>query len=82
MKKAEMNLVAQVQDDELNTEDSEITLYTAKDIQNIFHCGRTKAYQIMNMSGFPSFRIDSSIYVEKNELKKWIARMKNRNIST
>lgn len=30
----------------------------------------------MNMSGFPSFRIDSSIYVEKNELKKWIARMK------
>lgn len=38
-----MNLVAQVQDDELNTEDSEITLYTAKDIQNISHCERTKA---------------------------------------
>ena len=53
-----------------------------KDIQNIFHCGRNKAYQIMNMSGFPSFRIDSSIYVEKNELKKWLARVKNRNVST
>ena len=77
-----MNLVAQAQADELNADDSNITLYTAKDIHNSFHCGRDKAYQIMNMSGFSSFRIDSSIYVEKNELKKWIARVKNRNVFT
>ena len=82
MKKAEMNLVAQAQTDELNTEDSEITLYTTKDIQKIFHCGRKKAYEIMHIQGFPSFRIDSSIYVEKNELRKWISRIKSKNINT
>lgn len=54
-----------------------VTLYTAKDIQTIFKCGRKKSYEIMNMSGFPSFRINSAIYVEKSELEKWIAKHKN-----
>jgi len=57
-------------------------IYTPKDIQRIFKCGRKKSYEIMNMTGFPSFRIDSSLYVEKNELEKWIFRSKNRNINT
>ena len=46
--------------------------HTAKDIQNIFKCGRKKAYEIMHITGFPSFRIDTSLYVEKSELEKWI----------
>ena len=59
-----------------------IILYTAKDIQNIFKCGRKKAYEIMHITGFPSFRIYTSLYVEKSELEKWINRNKNKCIIT
>lgn len=59
-----------------------IMLYTAKDIQNIFKCGRKKAYEIMHITGFPSFRIDTSLYVEKSELEKCINRNKNKCIIT
>ncbi len=54
-----------------------VVLYTAKDIQTIFKCGRKKSYEIMNAPGFPSFRINSALYVEKTQLEKWIARYKN-----
>lgn len=60
----------------------DIILYTAKDLQRIFKCGRRKSYELMNTPGFPSFRIDTSLYVEHGELEKWIARNRNKNIST
>lgn len=60
----------------------DIVLYTARDLQEIFKCGRKKAYEIMNMRSFPSFRIDNFLYVEKDELTKWIARNKHRTIAT
>lgn len=56
-------------------------LYTCKDLQEIFKCGRKKAYEIMNSQGFPSFRINTSLYVEKSELEKWIGRNRNKNIN-
>lgn len=62
--------------------ENNITLYTPKDIQEIFKCGRKKSYEIMHIPGFPSFRIDTSLYVEKTELEKWICRNKNKNINT
>lgn len=82
MKKTEPDWLPRGQSDKPNEDDSGITLYTAKDIQRIFHCGKNKAYEIMHMHGFPSFRINSAIYVEKNELKKWIASVKNRSVLT
>lgn len=60
----------------------DIVLYTPPDIQNIFKCGKKKAYEIMHMAGFPSFRIDTSIYVEKSELQKWLNRNKFKNLNT
>ena len=60
----------------------EIKLLTAKDLESIFHCCKKKSYQIMNMKGFPSFRIDTMLYVEEGELKKWIANCKNKNLIT
>ena len=36
----------------------------------------------MHIKGFPSFRIDTSLYVEKSELEKWINRNKNKCIIT
>ena len=62
--------------------DTEIVLFTPKDIQRIFQCGRKKAYDIMHTPGFPSFTINSSLYVEKSELEKWIVRSKNKTIIT
>lgn len=62
--------------------ETEIIIYTPKDIQRIFNCGRKKSYEIMNMSGFPSFRIDTKLYVEKKELEKWISKNKNKNLNT
>ena len=62
--------------------ETEIIIYTPKDIQRIFNCGRKKSYEIMNMSGFPSFRIDAKLYVEKKELEKWIFKNKNKNLNT
>ena len=61
---------------------NDVVLYNAKDLQTIFKCGQKKAYQIMNMRGFPSFRIDSLLYVEKEELIKWLARNKCKNLDT
>lgn len=64
-----------------NTE-NEIILYTPADIQNIFKCGKKKAYEIMHMNGFPSFRIDTALYVEKTALADWIMRVKNKKLNT
>lgn len=62
--------------------DGDIILYTVKDIQRIFQCGRTKAYDIMNLRGFPSFKVDTILYVEQTALKKWIEQSKNKRIRT
>lgn len=58
------------------------TLYNATDIQTIFKCGRKKAYEIIHMTGFPSFKIDNMIFVERGELEKWLARAKGRELFT
>lgn len=62
--------------------ENEIILYTPADIQSIFKCGKKKAYEIMHMSGFPSFRIDTALYVEKTALIDWIMRVKNKKLNT
>lgn len=66
----------------MNNPNDEIILYNAKDLQTIFKCGRRKSYELMNAPGFPSFRIDSSLYVEKGELEKWIARNRCKRVTT
>ena len=50
----------------------EITLYTVDDIKRIFKIGRTNAYQLMTSSGFPSFRMNKKLYVEKEKLAEWV----------
>ena len=66
----------------MNNDMVDVVLYTTKDIQEIFKCGRKKSYEIMNMKGFPSFKIDTTLYVEKEQLKRWIDRNKNNCLST
>lgn len=57
-----------------NIDRYEIVLYTIKDIQNIFKLGRTKAYELMASDGFPSFKLNSRVYVEKAKLNEWVSK--------
>lgn len=45
-----------------NMPEKEITLYTPKDLQNIFGCGRKRAYEIMHIAGFPSCGFGDRVY--------------------
>ena len=68
--------------EELNVRPSEPVMFNVHDIMRIFKCGRDKAYSIMQTEGFPSFRIDGTYYVERDNLEKWIGSCKNKIIST
>ena len=54
--------------------------YTVKDIQRIFHCGRDKAYEIVNMKGFPKMNVSRKILVHPEALRKWIQQNHSRKI--
>lgn len=64
-----------------NIDADSIILYTVNDIQRIFHIGRTKAYELMSANGFPSFRMNSRMYVEQNELRSWINKRQGKSFS-
>lgn len=57
-----------------------MTLYKVSDIKKLFGCGSKKAYQIMHMKNFPSFKINGTLYVEEDELKRWICRCKGKDL--
>lgn len=55
-----------------NPNTNEIVLYTVTDIQRIFKIGRTKAYELMSANGFPSFKLNSRLYVKQDHLNAWL----------
>ena len=59
-----------------------VMLLRVDDVRKVFGCGRKKAYQIMHIPGFPSFKLDGVLYVEADALKKWISKCCNKNIFT
>lgn len=58
-----------------------IVLYTVEDIQQIFKLGRTKAYELMSSDGFPSFRLNTKLYVERGKLQNWIDKRVGKSFS-
>lgn len=62
----------------VNTEP--ITLYTVKDIQSIFQCGKRQAYELFTVNGFPAFSIGRKKLVEKQALENWLAQNKGKKI--
>lgn len=54
------------------SKNNDIILYTPKDIQNIFMCGKNQAYSLIHSSGFPKIQIGRKIYIPKDKLEKWI----------
>lgn len=77
---SESSFVPFIGGNSLNRNENNIVLYTSKDIQAIFSCGRKKAYQIMHVPTFPTIKINGGLYVEKEELEKWIQRNKKKTI--
>ena len=55
-----------------------MVLYNVDDIQKIFRIGRTQAYKLMNAKGFPSFRVNNRLYVQKEKLETWIGKYTGR----
>lgn len=58
-----------------------IVLYTVRDIQEIFKIGRTKAYELMSSSGFPSFKINNRVYVEEQSLENWLRKREGKTFN-
>jgi len=50
--------------------------YSIKDIQELFGCGRSKAYDIIALPMFPKMRIGKTFYIDKAEFEKW----RNKNL--
>lgn len=57
----------------IDTQD--IVLYNVSDIQRILKLGRVRAYELMNSDGFPSFKLNKKLYIEKTRLDDWVRRM-------
>lgn len=77
-----MNKLVDKKSDQIGKdENGDIVLYTTKDIQRIFKVGITQSYYIMHAHGFPSFKINRTLYVEKSKLEHWIKNSTGREIS-
>ena len=59
----------------VNNEDR---LLTAKDLQEIFHIGKNRAYELLHSQCFPTIRINSRLYVTKKHLSEWLDTYKGR----
>lgn len=52
----------------------DIVLYNIEDVRKMFKLGRTTAYELMSSDGFPSFKINSRVYVEREKLREWVGK--------
>lgn len=59
----------------------EMILYTIEDLQRIFGIGRTKAYQLASMRGFPSIKLNRKIYIPKEKLESWVLKNTGKSLN-
>jgi len=58
----------------------DITMYTVKEIRELFNYSQYKGYALMNAKWFPSIRIGGRALVEKTALINWLKENKDKNI--
>lgn len=58
--------------------DEDVILYDVQKIQDILHCGRNAAYNLMKSKDFPSIQIGKRLYIEKKEFERWLSLLKRR----
>ncbi|MCR5755285.1 MAG: helix-turn-helix domain-containing protein [Acetatifactor sp.] len=56
----------------------EITVLTPRDLAEVLHIGRDKAYALIKASGFPSTCIGKRYFVTQKALTDWLQRNENR----
>ena len=64
-----------------NLDNNGVVLYTVTDIQRVFNLGRTKAYELLSADGFPSFKINNRVYVEREQLLSWLNKRVGKRFS-
>ena len=47
-------------------------MLTVKELSEILHIGRDKAYALMHAKAFPAMKIGGRYYVSKSALEKWV----------
>ena len=47
-------------------------LLTYKDLQDILHVGKNRAYELLKSDCFPTIRINNRMYVSSRHLQQWI----------
>ena len=57
-----------------------LSLWTLKDLQNYFQCGRNKALAIMQSKTFPSIQIGRVHYVAEEDVYAWVRKNRNNHI--
>lgn len=57
-----------------------VNLWSLKDVQRHFNCGRNKALALMQSKTFPSFKIGRVYYVVENDVYEWVKKNKNHTI--
>ena len=62
-------------------ENHDIIMYTVKDIQNIFRCSLSQAYELVNANGFPAIKVGRKILVEKKALENWLDKSRGKRIA-
>lgn len=50
-----------------------IKTYTVKDVADILHIGKNKAYALMKSQGFPAVRLNRTLIVREDMLDKWLS---------
>ena len=50
----------------------EIEFLTVKDLQEILHIGKSKAYELCKLKGFPVIKIGSKTLIYKKEFIQWL----------
>ena len=53
--------------------------YTTKDLMEIFHIGKNKAYKLMNQRDFPSIKLGNKYLVSKSNLEEFLNRYKYKS---
>lgn len=51
-------------------------ILTINDVATILRIGRTKAYELSKLTGFPVIKIGKSIRVSKQKLEEWLKNMR------
>ncbi len=64
--------IADIYRDPMNERYLPDRLLTYKDLQDILHIGKNRAYELLKSECFPTIRINNRMYVSSRHLQEWL----------